>query len=99
MYSASVVLNAVSVCNLDCHTMGHPAYLMTNPVLDFDVLESPSAVSGFHVPQKSASAKQSNEALVGSRMMPSSFVPMRYLTMQRTASACDCFGNVAKRAH
>jgi hypothetical protein len=35
--------------------MGQPAYLMTYPERDLDVLESFSAVLGFQFPQKSES--------------------------------------------
>ena len=52
---SDVLLRAVSVCNLDCQMMGHPAYLMTKPERDFEVLASPSAMSGFHMLRKSGS--------------------------------------------
>lgn len=37
MNSASVVLRATSACNFKVHAIGHPANVMTNPVLDLAV--------------------------------------------------------------
>ena len=34
MYSAMLDESAMSVCNLDVHISGHPAYSMTKPVLE-----------------------------------------------------------------
>ena len=34
MYSLSVVLREISVCNLLPQVIGHPAYIMTKPVCD-----------------------------------------------------------------
>ena len=56
VYSASVVLSATSVCSLDAHTMGQPAYVMMYPVRDLAVDGSTSAVVLFQFPTKSASA-------------------------------------------
>ena len=77
MYSASVVLRDTSVCSLDCHTMGHPAYLITYPVLDFAVPGSSWTVSGSQLPQKSASTKHSKESWDGLMMIPLSRVPIK----------------------
>ncbi len=54
MYLASVVLSAISVCSLLDQKMGHPAYIMTNPVCDrteAGLVGSPED----HPPSKSAS--------------------------------------------
>ena len=56
IYLASVVLRLHWVCNLDCHTMGQPAYNIKNPIRDFAVLASNSAVALYQLPAKSASA-------------------------------------------
>ena len=45
MNSASVMLRATSVCNFEVHAIGHPANVMTNPVLDLAVDESRCDVS------------------------------------------------------
>ena len=34
IYSFSVVLSAISVCSLLHHVIGHPAYIIRNPVRD-----------------------------------------------------------------
>lgn len=86
IYSASVVLMAVSVYSLDCHITGHPAYIITNPVLDLAVLGSSSAVLAFHKPQKSASVCTSNWCLVGLIVIPSPAVLIKYWLMLWTAS-------------
>ena len=38
IYSASVVDMAISFCNQLNHVIGHPAYFITHPVLDFTEL-------------------------------------------------------------
>ena len=54
IYSASVVLSAISVCSLLAHAIGQFAYFMTYPVLD--VTEIGSSLSfEFYAPEKSAS--------------------------------------------
>jgi hypothetical protein len=44
MYSASVVDKAISVCIFDDQCMGHPAQVITYPILDLAVLGSDDAV-------------------------------------------------------
>ncbi len=55
MYSASVVLRAISVCSLEDHRMGQFAKVITYPVRDFTEMGS-WASSDDHKPVKSASA-------------------------------------------
>jgi hypothetical protein len=56
MYSASLVVNAICVCSLDAHVMGHPTNDMMYPVWDFAALTSFMDVALFQFPQKSTSA-------------------------------------------
>jgi hypothetical protein len=75
IYSDSVVLRAIWVCNLDAHVMGHIEKEMMYPVLDFAVLTSFIAVDIFQFPQKSASAYTSEDfPSCGSRTIPCSLV-------------------------
>ena len=63
MYSASVVLKAISDCSLLDHSTGQEKYLTTKPVLDVTdagVLSS----SVFQLPAKYAYTKQSKVDLV-----------------------------------
>ena len=53
--TATVVLRDTSVCNLEVHTIGHPAKEITNPILDLAVYESMFTVSGDQLPLKSRS--------------------------------------------
>ena len=59
MYSASVVVRAFSVCNLDTQVTGHPAYVMVHPECDLDVVGSVPAMLRSKPPAKSASTQHS----------------------------------------
>ena len=54
IYSASVVLNAIFICNLLDHKIGHPAYMITYPVLDIRYSALSASVC-IQPPAKSAS--------------------------------------------
>ena len=54
MYSLSVVLRAISVCNLLPQVIGHPAYMMTKHVRD-NTDSGLSWLPSLHPPEKSAS--------------------------------------------
>jgi hypothetical protein len=54
MYSASVVDNAISDCNLEDQRMGQPAKVITYPDLDL-TLHGSSEVLNVQAPAKSAS--------------------------------------------
>src|SRR5688572_24077996 len=99
-YSISVDNRVISVWSLEAHTMGHPMNIMTYPVLDLAVDALCSHLSLFHNPQKSVSAKHStNRFLLGQRIIPSSLVPRRNLTIWCTACVCNSLGCLQKRAH
>ena len=55
IYSLSVELSAISVCNLDTQHNGMPAYVMMYPYLDLAALLSSSGAPLYHAPAKSAS--------------------------------------------
>jgi len=50
IYSALVDDKVISVCSLEDQMSGHPANMITKPVLDFAVSMSSAAVSFFHSP-------------------------------------------------
>ena len=50
--SASVMLKATTVCNIEDQAMEHPANVIANPVLDLVVEESIWAVTGDQLPLK-----------------------------------------------
>jgi len=92
MNSASVVLKAISVCIFDAYDRWQVAYFTTYSVLDFSIVLSRCAVSAFQYPLKSASHKISSELLVGSIILPSGLVAIKYLPILRIAILCDAFG-------
>jgi hypothetical protein len=59
MYSASVDAKAISVCILDDQYIGHPAYVITYPILDLAVFGSLDAVLLFHSEACAASTQHS----------------------------------------
>ena len=99
MYSASVELRAISVWSLDAQMMGHPAYRIMYPLLDFAVVGSISAFVFVHSPACEASAQHSNDVDAGVKIKPLSGVPRRYLPIRFTASPCDFFGVAQNLAH
>ena len=93
-YSASVVLRQQRVCSRDAHVMGQSAKVMIKPVRDLAVLASCGAVARFQLPAKSASAQTSIDfSLFGSKIMPLSLVPFKYLQSHSIASPCDRRGS------
>jgi hypothetical protein len=73
IYSASVVLSVICICNFKVQRIGQPAKVITNPVRDLAVLMSYAAVDLFQLPVKSASAYTSSDlSSLGSKMSPSS---------------------------
>jgi hypothetical protein len=56
IYSASQLLSGMMVCNLEHQAIGHPAYWITYPDHDLEVLGSSDAVILCRFPTKSASA-------------------------------------------
>ena len=100
IYSLSVDDSAISVCSWDFHMIGHPAYIITYPCLERAVSGSFPAMSMSQFPAKSASTNTSNDrSNCGRRWIPLSFVPLRYLAIQRTAFPCSVFGSEQNRAH
>ena len=99
MYSASVVLKAISVCNLLPQNIGQPAYEMTKPVRD--KTDSGLVVSPLlNPPAKSASTWHSRPFVVsGRKMIPLSIVPSRYLHILLIALSWDSFGLLLNLAH
>jgi hypothetical protein len=85
-HSASVLDKAISVCSLECHTTGHPAHLMMQPVLDFVVASSSLLSPNYQLPLWSASANTVKEKSFGSRIRPSSLVPLKYRPILLTAA-------------
>jgi hypothetical protein len=77
-YSASVVDKAISVCSCDAHIIGHPEYIITNPVRDLLDTGSDESMAP-HKPLKSASAYTSNEWPLGRKYIPLVGLPFRYL--------------------
>jgi len=65
MNSASVILRATSVCNLEVHTKGQPAKVVTKQVLDLALDESMCSVSGDELPLKSVSHHKLNDCDLG----------------------------------
>ena len=55
MYSLSIELSAISVCNLETQHNGMPAYMMMYPYLDLAALWSSSGAPLCHAPAKLAS--------------------------------------------
>src|SRR6056300_113367 len=99
MYSASVVLKAMSVCIFEAHTIGHPAYMITKTVLEcadkgsFDNLFCQE-------PAQSASTKHSKPLdKSGLNFKPLSFVRSKYRQILFTASSCSCLGSLQMHAH
>ena len=83
MYSASMVLSAISFCNLLNHTTGVPPKLMTKPVWLFTEEESGSSFkvgSGFII-------------------MPTMAVPLRHLPIHLIACSCTRLGLCINHAH
>ena len=99
MYSALLDESAMSVCSLDVHVSGHPAYSMTNPVLERAVSASKGAPSGSQLPLKSESTYTSNELPLGLRINPLSLVASRYLPIHLTALVCVLLGSEVKHMH
>ena len=79
--------------------MGHPAYLMTHPILDLAVLGSLLAVLLLHSDACAESTQHSIPLLFGFMMSPLSFVASRYLPILLTASACFVLGFAQNVAH
>ena len=79
--------------------MGHPAYLMTYPILDLAVHGSLLAVLLLHSDACAESTQHSNPLLSGFMMSPLSFVASRYLPIPLTASACLVLGLALNLAH
>ena len=63
MYSLSVVLRAISVCNLLPQVIGHPAYTMEKPARD-NTDSGLSLLSSFCPPVKSASTYHSRPFVI-----------------------------------
>jgi len=99
MNSASVVLNAISVCNLDVQAMGQFANVIRKPVRDLAVDESLWAASDIQFPLKSASHHTSNDWACGLYISPLSLVACRYRPMRNMARTWLSLGFDAKRAH
>ena len=79
MHSAFVVLNAVSICNLDVQVRRHLANIMIYPILDFLVDLLMYAISGSQFLQKSALHHSSNDDPFGFIIIPLSLIFIRYL--------------------
>ena len=79
--------------------MGHPAYLMTYPILDLAVQGSLLAVLLLHSDACAESTQHSYPLLSGFMMSPLSFVASRYLPILLTASACFVLGFAQNLAH
>ena len=56
---ASVVERAISVCSLDAQMTGQPAYVMTHPERDLEVVGSVPTILRSNPPAKSASTQHS----------------------------------------
>ena len=84
-----VVLNAVSDCIFEPQVMGHPTYMIINPVLDFAVTLLRCAVSWYQFLQKSALHHSSRGDALGHILMPMSRVFMRYLLILRITCLCE----------
>ena len=85
----SVVLNAVSDCIFEPKVMGHPTYMIINPVLDFAVTLLRCAVSWYQFLQKSALHHSSRGNALGHILMHMSRVFMRYLLILRITCLCE----------
>ncbi len=99
MYSASVVDKAISVCILEAQCMGHPAYLITYPILDLAVQGSVLAVLLLYSDACAELTQHSNPLFSGVMMSPLSLVASIYLPILLTASACLVFGLAQNLAH
>ncbi len=64
MYSASVEDRAISVCILDAQCMGHPACVITYPILDLAVFGTSGATLLLHSDAWDASTQHSIPLLV-----------------------------------
>ena len=101
--SASDDESDISVCSLLDHTMGTPASMMMNPVLERAVFGSVIACCEFdfiHSPANDASTKTSRlRDGCGLMVSPISRVPRRYLPICFTAFPCDCLGSDMNLEH
>lgn len=68
MYSASVIDSAISPWSFDVHSTGQSTNVFIYPVCDLTLVGC-CAVSWDHVPEKSASAKQSKVGVLDGRSM------------------------------
>ena len=79
IYSASMVLRVIIVCNSDVHNKGHPINIITNPISDLTETDSWSFLTPYR-PAKSASTQQSPSSFsVGFIPITLSLVPAKYM--------------------
>ncbi len=99
MYSASVVLSAISVCNFDPQRIGTSPKVRTNPVQLLTLLGS-WEFSVLHIPAKSASAYRSKfKSFEGLNTIPRVRVAFKYQALCFNPCSCNRFGQCVKRAH
>ena len=99
IYSASVVLRAMSDWTLLFQSMGHPAYDMTKPVREW---QDKGSIDEYlvQVPAKSASTWHSSPRLLsGWSINPCVLVERRYRPIRLTASSWSRFGLLQNLAH
>ena len=99
IYSFLVVYSVLSVCILFPNVMGHPAYTITQPILE--TTDSCAALSpSLHPPEISAFTQHSNPLdRSGLKIIPLSWVSSKHIIIFLTTLSQESLGSLLNLAH